>query len=320
MHERERKASGSSASGRSSAGADPGGSRGVSGASVATRSRLEISGLRRLVAFDRAHTGTYPRDTNLQRLVALTAQRSNNTALAVANLLADNQIEQAQMLCRPLFEDMAVVHWLVMQDDPAFLIERFFDHQDAMMLQDHDHFTKSMGLPYGDQPGLERALANRADLVKTFGDYAQRSWWAVRPDGTQLTLAGLVEELQTHQAYVPRLHGGDEPILRDTYALANRWANQQLHHTGRGFVFVMQRDGAGQRDRDILLRVTAMNAYWTFGQTLFLQLEQWSPDPSLLPEYQKLFHDTMSECFHGGMSLDDARAALADARRDVRGE
>jgi hypothetical protein len=247
--------------------------------------------LQALIDFDRAHNDTLLRDNDLQRLLLLTTMRSNNTALAVAKLLVDGQIEQAQMLCRPLFEDMAVAHWLFMQADPTFLIERFFDHQDAMMVRDHDYFTGNMRLPYDDRPGLEQAIARRDELVSTFGRHAERSWWAARADGTSIKMSGVVAELENHPEYAPRLHGGDEPVLRDTYSLATMWANQQLHHTGRGLVFAMERDGVSPRSRERLHALTAVNAYWTYG------------------------HDTMSAAFVGGMSLDEARAELAEARR-----
>jgi len=45
-----------------------------------------------------------------ERLLMLTTMRSSNTALAIDNLLELESTEQAQMLCRSLFEDMAVVH------------------------------------------------------------------------------------------------------------------------------------------------------------------------------------------------------------------
>jgi len=202
-----------------------------------------------------------------------------------------------------------------MQADPTFLIERFFDHQDAMMVRDHDYFTGNMRLPYDDRPGLEQAIARRDELVSTFGRHAERSWWAARADGTSIKMSGVVAELENHPEYAPRLHGGDEPVLRDTYSLATMWANQQLHHTGRGLVFAMERDGVSPRSRERLHALTAVNAYWTYGQTLYLQLEQGSSDAALLPEYQRLFHDTMSAAFVGGMSLDEARAELAEARR-----
>jgi hypothetical protein len=110
--------------------------------------RPDVDALLTLVSFTRDRTDAMRNESAAERLLMLTTMRSNNTALAIVNLLDLVSTEQAQMLCRSLFEDMAVVHWLVMQEDPAFLVERFFDSQDAIALAEHDFVTNEMRLPH----------------------------------------------------------------------------------------------------------------------------------------------------------------------------
>ncbi|MEA2180926.1 MAG: hypothetical protein QOF69_111 [Solirubrobacteraceae bacterium] len=116
-------------------------------------------------------------ETPADRLLMLTTQRSTNTASAVANLLSLDAIEQAQMLCRSLFEDMAVMHWLVMQDDADFLIDRFFDSQDAIALYEHEVATREMGFPRELPSWIGDAESRRDELRLTFGIFAQHPWW-----------------------------------------------------------------------------------------------------------------------------------------------
>jgi hypothetical protein len=163
--------------------------------------------------------------------------RSCNTALAVSNLLVTDAIEQAQMLCPPLFEDMVAAHWLVMQDEPNYLLERCYGQQEAIVLREYDHVNGAMGLPYPENPELARALRRRDELRAEFGRYGERAWWEAHPDGSRARLAEVVAALQTFPGYVPHLHGGAEPALQNAYALTNMWASQQLHHTPSGLPF-----------------------------------------------------------------------------------
>jgi len=275
-----------------------------------------VEALRVLVKYGRDRFKP-PEEHFVPRLVMLTAMRSNNTTLAIGNLLADNQIEQAQMLCRPLFEDMAVLHWFLMHDDNTFLIERFFDHEAAILVREHDYYTKAIGLPFDDRPGLAEALARRDELRSTFGDYAQRSWWAIRPNGKKITLPGVISELEAFEPYATRLYGS-EPALRNHYELSNMWANHQLHHTPRGLPFEVDRDGVRPRFRDQMLAKAAANAFWTFSQTLHVQLEYTAPEA--IEPFWLLVRDTWSNVFAGGMTIEDANAALGVLRAQQQQE
>jgi hypothetical protein len=143
----------------------------------------DVDALLTLVSFTRDRGAAMRDEGAAERLLMLTTMRSNNTALAIVNLLELDSIEQAQMLCRSLFEDMAVVHWLVMQEDPAFLVERFFDSQDAIALAEHDFVTDEMRLPHDLPPWLGDLQSRRDELRKTFGTSAQHSWWGIDRNG-----------------------------------------------------------------------------------------------------------------------------------------
>jgi hypothetical protein len=173
----------------------------------------EVDALLTLVSFTRDRTAAM-RDDDGDRLLMLTTMRSNNTALAIVHLLELDSTEQAQMLCRSLFEDMTVVHWLVMQEDPAFLVERFFDSRDAIALAEHDFVTDEMRLPHDLPTWLGDLQSRRDELRKSFGTSAQHPWWSIDRDGKRRTLAGVVHAINEHPDFAPRLSGGREPARR----------------------------------------------------------------------------------------------------------
>jgi len=158
-----------------------------------------VEALQAIIEFADDHTSAWGRRTAVDWILALTTIRSVTTAKAVSNLLVTQLVGPAQMLCRSLFEDMVVVHWLLMQDEPTFLVQRFFDHADVSVLRDHDHFTEEMGLPYDERPGLADALARRGQLGRV-GTRRDQYWWGARRDGlgvvTGLGMPSIVKELQ----------------------------------------------------------------------------------------------------------------------------
>lgn len=295
--------------------------RGIANLGLVTDKKLDATSrgqdeaLQALVRFVRERQTEYVDDDPLDRLLLFTTMRSCNTALAVANLLVTDSVEQAQMLCRPLFEDMVAAHWLVMQEEPKYLLERFYGQQEAILLREYDHVTGTMGLPYSTHPELDRALQRREVLRAEFGRYAERAWWEARPDGSRAGMADVVSKLRTFQGYVPRFHGGDEPALQNAYALANMWANQQLHHTPSGLPFALTRAGVMSRDRLPSRRVTAQTAYWTFGQTIYLQVGHGTRDQGLARQFDALFTELLRERFAEGMNQQEVRERLAEARR-----
>jgi hypothetical protein len=232
----------------------------------------EVEALLALVSFTRDRSDAMRDELAAERLLMLTTMRSNNTALAIVNLLELDSTEQAQMLCRSLFEDMAVVHWLVMQEDSDFLVERFFDSQDAIAIAEHDFVTTEMRLPHDLPPWLGEIQLRRDELRKAFGTSAQHPWWGCDRDGRRRSLADVVHAINEHPEFAPRLSGGREPALRNAYSLANKWANQQLHHTPEALPFGLTREGGVvTRDREARRRSTAFTAFWIFGQTIYVQ-------------------------------------------------
>jgi hypothetical protein len=283
--------------------------------------RRTIDALQAIIAFADDHASAWSRLTAVDWILALTTMRSVSTAKAVSTLLLSQLVEPAQMLCRSLFEDMVVVHWLLMQDDPGFLVERFFDHADVSALRDYDYFTREMGLPYGDRPGVADALRRR-DQLGSAGTRRDQYWWGARRDGDGvvpgLGMASIVKELQTHQPYAPRFHGGDEPALKNAYALATRWTNERLHHTARGLPALLARDGRIYWvDFSRQATTAAVMAYWTLGQTLYLQLTYGTVDNDVGPatEFDGQFIARTTDI--AGMTGDEVRRALADARANL---
>jgi uncharacterized protein DUF5677 len=275
----------------------------------------EVDALLTLVSFTRDRTDAMRDDDDADRLLMLTTMRSNNTALAIVHLLALDSTEQAQMLCRSLFEDMVVVHWLVMQEDTAFLVERFFDSQDAIALAEHDFVTDEMRLPHDLPPSLGDLQSRRDELRKSFGTSAQHSWWGIDRDGKRRTLADVVHAINEHPNFAPRLSGGREPALANAYSLTNKWANQQLHHTPEALPFGLTRDGGVvTRDRESRRRSTAFTAFWIFGQTIYVQYWYGAHDAGPANEFQPLFLRLMQDAFAGGMSEEDVVAALTELR------
>jgi hypothetical protein len=76
-----------------------------------------------------------PNATPLTQLIWATFVRSKRTYEAISHLLGHEFNTQAAMLCRSLFKDMLVSHWLEFnRDDAQWLIDRFFRHRDGMEL------------------------------------------------------------------------------------------------------------------------------------------------------------------------------------------
>ena len=74
-------------------------------------------------------------DRTYQQLVVGTVSRSFDTFTGICGSLYDEKPIQDAMLCRPLFEDVVVVHWLLYNDsDPAWLVGRYERQRQAMPL------------------------------------------------------------------------------------------------------------------------------------------------------------------------------------------
>lgn len=73
----------------------------------------------------------------LEQLLVGTLARGRGTFETIIDLVEQDRTLQAAMLGRPLFEDMAVAHWIALHaEDPGWLLAGFARHADAMRLQE----------------------------------------------------------------------------------------------------------------------------------------------------------------------------------------
>jgi hypothetical protein len=130
------------------------------------------------------------------------------------------------MLCRSIFEDMVVAHWLVLhEDEPEFLTRRFLDHLDAIRLNEA---TTTEAFAWEPQD-VSDLMGREKELRAEFGDHAQRYWWAVRRDGRPISMPEVVTTLEASPRYHPRLKG-ETPVLRHMFEKAQKWNNQLLRN------------------------------------------------------------------------------------------
>jgi hypothetical protein len=219
-------------------------------------------------------------DTPLQQLVVSTVARSFSTFTAICGMLFDGLPTQAAMLCRPMFEDLVITHWLVLNDsDPAWLVDRFQRHKEAMALYQQK-------LAFETEWALGPSLVNDLDAVKSrqnalfreFGGEAQKNWWDPgsegRGRGRPIGLRGVASLLEDAAAegrrFHPRLAGGDEPLLRRMELVVNKWFTQCLHHTAVGLPINVT--GAGQVPELIgdPSYIVSFSAYWIFAQQIYV--------------------------------------------------
>ena len=224
-----------------------------------------------------AETGSYlpgrqlMMDTHMEQIVGGTAARAQETFYAICQLARNRQTVQAAMLCRSLFEDMVVAHWLVLhEDDPEFLVDRYLDHLDAMRLNEATTAARH-GVEAPDVSGL---AGRENDLRREFGEYAQRDWWGVRRDGSRITMPEVVTKLEQAERFHPRM-GGEKPILREMYEKAQKWNTQLLHHTAAGMPLALNREN--QLRPQALPAPTEITvlaqAYWVHAQLVLLALD-----------------------------------------------
>ena len=224
-----------------------------------------------------AKTGSYlpgrqlMMDTHMEQIVGGTAARAQETFYAMCQLARGRQTVQAAMLCRSLFEDMVVAHWLVLhEDEPKFLVERYLDHLDAMRLNE-----AATAARHGvEAPDVSDLAGREGDLRREFGEYAQRDWWGVRRDGSRITMPEVVTELEQAERFHPRM-GGEKPILREMYEKAQKWNTQLLHHTAAGMPLALNRENQlGPQALPAPTEITVLaQAYWVHAQLVLLVLD-----------------------------------------------
>jgi hypothetical protein len=238
-----------------------------------------------------------PNGQPFSQLIWATFVRSKRTYEAIGHLLGHEFDTQAAMLCRPLFEDMLVGHWLELnRDDPDWLVERFFRHRDAMTL---DQIEIEQDHPFGIGPLLvpdTKALrAEKNALGKEFKGRARRDWWDPcehgRGVGSPIGIAGVAGILEgaaaKHKRFDPRFAGGETAMLRSLEAVVVNWFSRQLHHTAIGLPFQPNAEGPIEFRQDPVAALRILfTTYWTFGQQGFLLVEHLDQDPGA---YERTF-------------------------------
>jgi hypothetical protein len=232
-------------------------------------------------------------DTPLRQIVLATFWRSEETFRAVCMLLEQGFPRQAAMLNRPLFEDLLVAHWLVLnRDDSEWLEQRFFRHRDAIALHQERLSSRTgwkMGEPLADGSKLRR---RQNELTKEFGGEAQRNWWdpCENGDGTgePLGLRGIAQRLEQaaaeHRMFYPRFAGGQEPLLERWELVVHKWFTQFLHHTALGLEFA---PSSGDGPPEMVADPSDMVIFagvWMYAQETYLLHDLYERDTAKFDE------------------------------------
>jgi hypothetical protein len=246
-------------------------------------------------------------DTHMDQIVAGTVGRARETFRAMCFLASQGQSVQAAMLCRSIFEDMVVAHWLVFhEDDPEFLTERYMRQLDAIRLNEATT-TEAFGW---EPPDVSDLAGREDDLRKEFGNHAQWHWWSVRRDGSRISLPEVVTELENSPRFHPRLKG-ETPVLRHMYEKAQKWNNQLLHHTPAGMPVWLNPEEPLKVIAAPTPSVPAVvfPAYWSYGQLVYLVLEV-VPNQDFR-EFEKVFFKGLQEGFGAPITFADDGTPLS---------
>jgi hypothetical protein len=251
------------------------------------------------------HTGGgLSADTTYQQLIVGTVSRSFETFTTIVGTLYDEKPIQGMMMCRPLFEDVVVTHWLLFNDsDPTWLVERFERQKEAVALHQQkltEQTGWSTGPPLVDD--LDDVKSRQNALFKEFGGEAQKDWWDPGAEsqgkGAPIGLRGVAAILEDAAArgsrFNPRFAGGDESLLRRMELVVSKWFTQRMHHTALGLP--IQIPGRDQPpivapNRSYLV---SFSAYWLFAQQLYALHDLYG---RASPELDRLIYDGMKDGF-----------------------
>jgi hypothetical protein len=252
--------------------------------------------------------GSFVAETPFQQLVTATAMRSTETFKAVLHLLEASLPAPAAMLTRPLFEDLIVGHWLLLnREDADWLVDRFFRHRNAIAIHQRRverETTWSMAPPLPTDPGF---ASQQNDLLREFGGEAQKNWWDPgtegngkgAPVGIREIAARLEKAAADGMMFAPRFAGGQESLLKRMEQAAYKWFTQFLHHTAIGLPAQPMRSALPIESPDPSGRVLFL-AGWTFAQQAYLLHDLYGEDPR---NFDHLFAIWFIEGF--GASLDE---------------
>ena|GEM_PF-4842829 len=221
----------------------------------------------------------YTWDDDFGALIFATVARSGRTFDGICKLLRAGLAVQAAMLCRTLFEDMIIGHWLLYnQGDHDWLVDRFLRQREAIALHKERIRDATGGAAMGpplvvadDVKGREEALRDE------FGKEAQRDWWDPgkqgrgngRPVGIRKLVNTLEDAAAEHKMFHPRFAGGERPLLRMMDKVTYKWLNQCIHHTTVGLPFTPTVKGKTEKSPDPMF-IVAWNASWIFAQQAYL--------------------------------------------------
>jgi hypothetical protein len=243
-------------------------------------------------------------DTTYQQLIVGTVSRSFATFTTIVGAVYDEKPIQGTMLCRPLFEDVVVTHWLLYNHaNPNWLIERFGRHKEAMALYQQkltEQTDWSTGPPLIDN--LDDAKSRQNALFREFGGEAQKNWWDPdkegegkgKPIGLRGVAAMLEDAAAREELFHPRFAGGDEPLMRRMEMVISKWFTQCMHHTALGLPIDIpgrDRPPVPAHDRRYLL---TFSAYWLFAQQVYALHDLYG---RASPELDRLIYDGMKDGF-----------------------
>jgi hypothetical protein len=147
--------------------------------------------------------------------------RATLTYRAILHLCRGGYTEQADMLARSLFEDMAIALWVSLAEHQQEAIELLQKHNDFGRLLAADSLEKHadwLGPVPFDVDDLEELEKNRAEFEKLFGRYGEKSW--------------VTKSLHAVLTEIEHLWEDEERRKRELwgyYALGHRINNLKLH-------------------------------------------------------------------------------------------
>jgi hypothetical protein len=187
--------------------------------------------------------------------------RSTLTYRAIMQLCRGGYGEQADMLNRSLFEDMAAAHWVSLHRDEA-VVRMEKHHQHSRILWNRV-IERRPGL--GDAVDLGLSDQTVEELDRLFGKHGHRSWLGLN----MWDLVTEIEQLWPNEE-------GKEQLWR-FYELAHRANNQKLHLSSFSLNRVV---GAREENGEIIFQYRAspsidaggpvgpalFGAFWTYWQ------------------------------------------------------
>jgi len=148
--------------------------------------------------------------------------RATLTYRAILHLCRGGYTDQADMLTRSLFEDMAIAHWVSLPDHQGEVADLLQEHNDFSRLLAADSLAKHvdwLGETF-EADDIEQLEKKRDEYEKLFGKYGERSWV-----GKSLhQVLGEIEHLWEDETQRKR-------ELWGYYALGHRVNNQKLHNS-----------------------------------------------------------------------------------------